>query len=331
MRNLYLRIISIVFSISSVGQTKQFTIHTIALPPEISYYDNQFSGLQISNGKLYLMAESRLQDKQEARLYSVYLSDIDRHLKDKTYILPFQKIVIHGLDSLAGKMKNAQQDYEGLEAFVIDYPNVYFSVETTTPSPYCYLLKGKLDNNNIYLEQTLLPIKKPRLPNNNIVYNAGFEAIALIQNRLNSFYEYNYFDRNYVYSYDKELTVPSRDSLIIDKLPFRITDITKKGGNHFTAINYFYKGEGADTVYRVRATDRNNALIKTGNAYQNYCRLIDIKYNRKHFSWKPIWIFPGEYASYNWEGIAAYKKGYFIINDKYTPARPYSSVLLYVR
>jgi hypothetical protein len=38
-----------------------------------------------------------------------------------------------------------------------------------------------------------------------------------------------------------------------------------------------------------------------------------------------------EYMSYNWEAIAAYKDGYFIMNDKYTAARPYSSVLLYVK
>ena len=32
----------------------------------------------------------------------------------------------------------------------------------------------------------------------------------------------------------------------IDPLPFRLTDITKTRGNDFTAINYFYKGEGED-------------------------------------------------------------------------------------
>ena len=34
---------------------------------------------------------------------------------------------------------------------------------------------------------------------------------------------------------------------------------------------------------------------------------------------------------YNWEGIAAYKAGYFIINDKYTPSRPYRTTLLYLQ
>jgi len=331
MRYLFFAVFNFIFISSSSAQYKQFKIYHIALPPEISYYDNQFSSLQISKGKLYLMSESRLEDKQEAKLYSFYLTDINRQLKDKTYILPFEKVVIHGLDSLAGKMKNVQQDYEGLEAFVIDYPDVYFSVETSTLSSYCYLLKGKLDNNNIYLEQILLPIPKPRLPNDSIVYNAGFEAITLIKNRLHEFYEYNYFAKNYVYSFDRSFSSFAKDSSIIDKLPFRITDITKTRSNHFTAINYFYKGDGGDTIYRLSPTDRNNTLIKAGNNYQNYCRLIDIKYGRKHFSWKPSWIFPGEYANYNWEGIAAYKKGYFIINDKYTPARPYSSVLLYVK
>ncbi len=48
------------------------------------------------------------------------------------------------------------------------------------------------------------------------------------------------------------------------------------------------------------------------------------------FTWKTLWEFPAAYNSYNWEGIVTYKKGYFIINDKYTAARPYYSTLLYL-
>jgi hypothetical protein len=312
-------------------RTKDFLIHIITLPAEISYYDNQFSGLQIANQKLYLMSESRLQDNREAKLYSIKITDIEHHMKDTSYILPFEKIKIYGLDSLAYRMKKNGQEYEGLEAFAIDNESIYFSVETATPSSDCYLLKGRLDNGNIYLQQTLVAVQKPRNSDGNTIYNAGFEAIMLMKDRLYTFYEYNYFDRNYVYSYDTSLSNGRKDSLPIDRSPFRITDITAVDSNHFTAINFFYKGEGGDTVYRVPPTDTlNNKLVHGQNSYDNYCRLININYSNKHFSWKPLWVFPGEYTGYNWEGIVAYNHGYFIINDKYTLARPYSSVLLYI-
>ena len=72
----------------------------------------------------------------------------------------------------------------------------------------------------------------------------------------------------------------------IDPLPFRLTDITKTRGNNFTAINYFYKGEGEDEIYRLpNGDDKNNKLIKDTSGYKNYFRLIKIKYQNLSFSW----------------------------------------------
>jgi hypothetical protein len=314
------------------AQEKQFSIHTISLPPELSYYDNQFSGLQIADSNLYLMSESRLEDNQEAKLYSIRLSDINYKLQDTAYVLPYKKIKITGLDKLRAMMEEEKQVYEGLEAFIIDEQTVYFSVETNTPSPYCYLLKGTLNDSTIELGSTMTPIRKPRKPDGSSIYNAGFEALTLINKEILAFYEYNYFEQNFVYRYKTSLNNHQKDSLPIDKLPFRITDITPAGNNHFTAINFFYKGEGGDTVYRVPSSDSTiNTLIIKGNIYHDYCRLIDIALNKNHFSWKPLWTVPPEYTGYNWEGIAAYNDGYFLINDKYTLKRPYYSALLYLK
>jgi hypothetical protein len=114
-------------------------------------------------------------------------------------------------------------------------------------------------------------------------------------------------------------------------MPFRITDITAIDSTHFTAINFFYKGEGADTVYRVPLSDSiNHALITKNKVYQNYCRLINITFTNGHFNWNPLWEFPAANTGFNWEGIASWNNGYFIINDKYTPSKPYASVLLYI-
>ena len=331
MKVSFLSILFFAMSVHCYSQNKKFTVHQLRLPSELSYYDNQFSGLQVVNQKLYLMSESRLEDKREPKLYSINLTDIDHKLQDSNYVLPFEKVTMTGLEDLAVKMKENGQEYEGLEAFLINKEMIYFSVETNTPSSYCYLLKGVLKGNHINLSPELLPVMKPRLADGSAVYNAGFEAITFIKKRIYAFFEYNYFDRNYVYSFNNTLKESSEDSVSIDPLPFRITDITPAGKNHFTAINYFYKGGGGDTIYRVPSEDIiSHSLIYSGNSYKSYSRLIDLKYSGGHFTWKPLWVFPDQYTGFNWEGIAAYKKGYFIMNDKYTVGRPNESVLLFV-
>lgn len=317
------------------AQKADFSIHNISLPPEISYYDNQFSGLYIKDNNLFLMSESRLQDSAEAKLYTINLNDIEQQLADTNYILPFTKWHIYNLNILRSKMKNNGDDYEGLEAIVIDKEQIYFSVETATPSNNCYLLKGIINDTAIVLDTVhFVLMKKPIGSDGKHIYNAGFEAIAPINNSIAAFFEFNYFSNANQVNYISDWSFQSGKYHVFNmaKLPFRITDITQTTGRNYTAINYFYKGTGEDEIYRIPARDKkNNRLIKDTFGYKNYCRLIKIKARHSCFSWKPLWEFPANLSSYNWEGIAAYKKGYFIVNDKYTPSRPYKSLLLFLQ
>lgn len=317
------------FSIPAFAQKKNFSIHPISLPPELSWYDNQFSGMYIHKDALFLMSESRLQDKAEPKLYTIATTDLDKKMKDTSFVLPYKKIHIYNLEILRNKMKEAGDDYEGLEAMVIDGNNVYFSVETATPSNNCYLLKGNLSDTAVILYPDFLEAM-PKLVNadGSHIYNAGFETMGMLGNHIAAVFEYNYFDQEGKTGFFLPGTI-NFIKLPFEKLPFRITDMTPLKKD-FIAINYFYKGEGDDAVYRVPDLDPNSKLIKDTSGYHNYCRLIDISASNGEYSWKTIWEFPAEYSNYNWEGIAAYKKGYFIINDKYTPKRPYSSTLLYL-
>ncbi|MDO7847210.1 hypothetical protein Q5H92_12630 [Hymenobacter sp. M29] len=320
----------------TLAQQPSFTVRPLSLPKELEFYDNQFSGLAISRGQLFLLSESRLQDKAEAKLYTVPLSDLDRKLRDSTYVLPYQKVKLTGLTALQARMKAAGQEYEGLEALMIAKDIVYLSVETATPSANCYLLKGRLHANTVALDTTfLLALPKPPAADGSHIYNAGFEATVTAKRELVAFFEYNSFpDQNYAYAFRKpHLTASSSShSLPFSSLPFRITDITPVGRNHFTAINYFFKGAGGDTIYRPPATDVANTRLITGpGGFKNYCRLVDITLKSNRFTWQPLWEFPEAYMGYNWEGLAAYKQGYFVINDKYTPSRPYRTTLLYLQ
>jgi hypothetical protein len=325
-----------VFLNTAIGQKPQFKLHNLSLPAEIAYFDNQFSGLYIADGKLFLMSESRLQDKAEGKLYAISLSDLNLKIADSTYKLSFRKYHLHGLEILRDKINAAGQEYEGLEAMVIDNKDIYFTVETETASSNGYLLKGQLNDTAVMMDTDFLQaIPKPVTAGGSQIYNAGFEALALKKGKLIALFEYNFFsNKNFAYQIKKK-NLPAAGKIVsmpIHKIPFRVTDITRTGKKHFTAINYFFKGGGADTVYRIPADDvKNNSLIKNSEGYQSYTRLIDLSIKRKKISWKPLWEFPTAFMNYNWEGIAAYDYGYFILNDKYTPAKPYISTLLYLQ
>jgi hypothetical protein len=317
------------------GQSQDFSIKKFKLPSEIAYYDNQFSGLCIANENLILLSESRLQDNAEAKLYTIALKDLEKQITDTNYILPFKKIKIKNLDFLREKMMDKGDEYEGLEAITIKDGNVYLSVETATPSNNCYLLKGSFVDSVLVLDKLfLLPTPKPFDANGKHIYNAGYESLATIDDIVFNIFEYNSFiqDNNFAIGIIPiAFNSVAYQRNVVKELPFRITDITKTNKNNFVAINYFFKGGGDDSVYRVPPNDlENDKFIRDEKGYKSYCRLVTLNFKKSTFSWKPYWEFPKEYMSYNWEGIAAYKDGYFIINDKYTPAKPYSSVLLYL-
>jgi len=318
------------------AQQLQFALHKLHLPGELADYDNQFSGLATTADKLLLLSESRLQDQAEAKLYAVRLADLDHQLADTTYALPYQKLPIRGLAALRTRMAAAGQRYEGLEALLVTRQAVYLSVETDTPSPTCYLLRGQLHPDAVVLDTTfLLPLAKPLAPDGSHIYNAGFEALAEADKHLLAFFEYNSFPGlNYAYELDNSHLNSTQAPLKLPlaQLPFRLTDVTAVGPGRYTGLNFFFKGGGGDAIYRTPDDDQPNArLTRDQSGYQNYARLLTIELKNNALTWQPLWEFPAPYRGYNWEGLAAYHGGYFVINDKYTPSRPYQTVLFYLQ
>ena len=319
-----------------IAQTQaQLVAHAIQLPADVAYYDNQYSSLYIAHQKLYLMSECRLEDNAPAFLSAADLSDLNKAVRDSAYQPPFTKIPIYGLDVLRNKMAAQNQSYEGLEAMVIKDNTVYFSVETATPSDDCYLLKGYFSGAQINMDTTkLLRLPKPLDAAGQHIYNAGFESLEMIGDSLYAFYEYNYFPKeNFVLRVDTALHEASMQKILLsNQLPFRITDITKTDNSEtLIGINYFYKGGGRDEIYRVPQSDTANyPLTQDVSGFASYCRLVQLHFDGRKFSWKPYAPLPSAYWAYNWEGLAIYKNGFFITNDKYTPSRPYKTNLLYL-
>jgi hypothetical protein len=318
----------------ALAQQAPMLVEPLILPAELASPDNQFSGLYISQGKLFLLSESRLQEKAEGKIYALPLADIDAQLRDPAQGLSYQKYPLLGLAALRKRIDAAGPAYEGLEALVIDGSTCYFSVETHTEQASCYLLKGQLTPDAVQLDTTfLVTLPKPTQPDGSQVHNAGFEALARQGHCLLPLFEYNYFATGNQAPRLDERRLPSgkQPRLVqVQPLPFRITDITATHKRHFTALNYFFAGED-DKVYRTPDSDpASTGLIKSQGSYRSYSRLIDLKITGRRVKWKPLLEFPLEYRGYNWEGLAAYRQGYLVINDKYTPRKPFLSTLLYV-
>ncbi|UOR05775.1 hypothetical protein MUN82_01435 [Hymenobacter aerilatus] len=320
-------------TLTSAQRKAPLSIHTLRLPAEIADRNNQFSGLFTYGNQLLLLSESRLQDRAEAKVYGIDLPSLDRQLADTTQALTYQKYAIQHLDKIRARLDSACQEYEGLEGITLVGDTAYFTIETTTPSTYCYLIKGAVHaaSATIVLDTDyLVPLPKPALTDNSHIHNAGFEAATGYNKSLLLFFEYNYFRHdNYALRIPNATRLPDIPQQVpVQRLPFRITDLVYEGKNRFTAINYFYNGAD-DSVYRPTPTDPNARLVLDGNGkYQNYCRLISLHYKRDKISWKPLLELPREYMTYNWEGLAAYRGGYFLINDKYGPSG--RSTLLYM-
>ena len=78
----------------------------------------------------------------------------------------------------------------------------------------------------------------------------------------------------------------------------------------------FIKEGGEDEIYTLPdANDKNNRLIKDTAGCKNYCRQ-KIKFHHSSFSQEQFWELPTDLSNYNREGIAEYKKGSFIVNDR---------------
>lgn len=335
------------FGLGAQAQTPAFEPRPIALPAELADRNNQFSGLCLYRDKLLLLSESRLQDPVpgEPKIYALPLAELDKRLAQPTAAptgkkkksapapapLPYQKLRLVNLEQLRARMDKEAPAYEGLEALTVVGETAYLTVETHDDRPYCYLLKGRIDEaaGTVVLDpEYLMPIVRPLTTKGEFIHNAGFEALTTYQNRLLMIFEYNYFSpENYIREVED---APAKHNALryvpTDTIPFRITDVTPVAPGRYTAINFFYKGD-EDSVYRVPADAR--LIQQAPQGFHSYARLLSLSYDGQRLRWQPLFDLPAPYQEHNWEGIEYYKEGYFLINDKYGPGN--QSTLLYLR
>lgn len=303
----------------------------ISLPDELKNGDLQISGLYAHSGKIYLLGEHD-KDPNDAsqNIFSIDSIEIAKKMVDANYIIQHQTLKIKNLDWAIKKITLHNESFDGLEAMVISNDTFYFSLETNWKnSQYCYLIRGRLSANIIELDTNyLLTLKRPQDHIIKQVNNAGFEALAMVDNNLYAFFEFNNFKDS---ASNNVLKINTQNnemaSLKINKpIPFRITDITRENDSTFYAINFFYNGK-AESIYRENLTSKEEDLIKVPgapDAYKNFARIIKLELKGDTFSWEPMGNFPENiknddfnYTSWNWEGMAKFQHGFLVVNDKY--------------
>lgn len=345
LRRLFLAAL-LTTGLTAQAQSPAFDPRPLQLPAELADRNNQFSGLSLYRDKLLLLAESRLQDAVpgEPKIYALPLAALEQQLapasekpagkkKPKQPApLPYQKLRLVNLEQLRARMDKEAPAYEGLEALTVVGETAYITVETHDNRPYCYLLRGRIDEaaGAVVLDPAyLVPLPRPLTTQGQYIHNAGFEALTTYQDRLLMLFEYNYFSpENHLFELRD---VPAYHNVLrpvpTDTIPFRVTDVTQVAPGRYTAINFFFKGD-EDSVYRAPA-DRRLIQQATQGGYHSYARLLSLTYDGQRLRWQPLYELPAAYQDHNWEGLTYYKEGYFLINDKYGPGN--QSTLLYLR
>jgi len=314
MKTLFLLLFTSILFIKVSGQEAAYDFQELKLNKTMASPTQEFSGLYIFKDNLYLLPENDI--KNISGLFIMKVSDLEKQAADKNRVAKTRSLKFSNLDLMIKKINQRNQGYDGLEALTVTDKEIYFSVETVEDT--CYLIKGSIKESTIVMDtKFLIGLLKPKRQNGARTCNAGFEGMEFSGSNLLCFFEFNDL---YTASVAVVNILNGETSWKpLARLAFRLTDVTWTANNKLTAINYFYAGGGCDTIYQPEKHSADYRLA-TDNEYKfkNLCRLIELEQTETGFNWNPVFNFPAPYHLFNWEGIAAYKESYFLINDRYT-------------
>lgn len=335
IRNILFLIVIAAFSIKGLGQARiNFTdsitdwkVHYIKLDTAQSFYDNQYSSICKNQNSIFLMSESRIEDKMPAFVDKTSSSELSKAIIDSSYSPIFQRLPLHNLELIRLQILQRHQNYEGLEAMAINQTgdSVYFSIETTTHSDSAYIIKGKLENDRIEMDiNNFVGIQKPKDAKGKYIYNAGYESLEYHNNQLFAIFEYDHFLQNNLICISSSLNPKTLSKETIAAEPFRITDISWDSTKQlFWGINYFYRN---DKEYQLQPTD-SDFNQSFANGYHNFTRLVTIQKQDDQFKIEPYKTLPKSLWGYNMEGLQIFEKGFLLCNDYFTPYKKHSDLI----
>lgn len=334
----------------------QRTPVSIELPSVLKRYGQEFSGMCISNQKLFLLpqlADIEPETVGKVFLYTVSLSDIaacTTQLSGCERPVSVDSIELRNLQTCIQKIGG--NHYEGLEAIAAIGNHFYFTVETKMkkgskiPFDEYYILKGILDNNACILTLDANSIalnnwlkQDPYSKDKRDYEQVGPEAIAPLDTNGNLLVilEYNKpFEKNtqaYQINPDSQ-TVTMLTA--INPVDFRITDLTNDSGALY-ALNFYYGGEW-EIYARHKQKNRQREIKNRVDPFDSE------RYNDKTYTFGRILkldtkVTPWKWVSEvkipfrekrNWEGLVKFGNGFLILSDDNKGANGLQTELVYI-
>ncbi len=301
------------------GQTPAME-DNVWLPDYLLNPEMEMSALCIHGSDLLLIPQ--YPDKHDYRIYRLDTTTANNTRKSIQSPAPAQALyyTLSGLDEIKKQIAAKGEIYEGIEAATTDNANhIFLSIETSADAQNCYLVKGYINRKqDLIVLGNLNPLPRPLK-----IKNAGFEAIAYMpdKKKLIAFYEYNR-DSATAFAY-----IINADNCIIERrvqfekpLYLRLTDITYTGHGTFAGINYYYHGDGTTYLSTPEHYAIAEKIIGRDPKTTNYASIIQLSLSGNHITHRPLKSI--SHANDNWEGIARFGKGYFMIIDGKPPGKP---------
>lgn len=294
-------------------QTIYAQLDTLPITIDVKYRINEeFSGIAVKGDSLFLLPQCAGWESSKY-IYRFSAKEALDNANDSTKpAIRAVKIRLYGLDALKN-VKQVRKQYDGFEALAIVGDSCYILIESKVQDPYCYLVKAVFDGDALIVQPNPVQLRKPRQKS-----NVGFEAMYYdaTAKRLKIFFEYNGFDTmpdTTAIGYEVNTGMNSVEKFAVPSLPFRLTDVTIDNTGDVYGINFYWGGEF--DRYLSFPEDSLNALAKFSqiplkeDASEYYGRIVRLRNNE--------WTGVGDLFStkINWEGIAAYNNGFFLISD----------------
>lgn len=295
----------------------------VLLPTTIANADEEYSALATAGNRLLLIPQYPVTHKTYALPVKTAGKKITRHKPLQE--TDFTEITIQHLPAIVARINRNGNYYQGIEGAVAVGNTLFLSVETDEATDSCYLIKGYLQQNTLYLDITHITALPKVTCQNKIVNNAGYESLTYdaVSNKLLAVFEYtNVTDIaatpvGYLADTALNNTIPPSPVFINQAIPFRLTDLCAGSNGAFYGINFWWAGEYDDYF---ACTPQTPIPVKDSALFRNsahkltcYGRILQLQLKEQQLSWQPLQDIG--YDCYNWEGIAPLKGRLLVITD----------------
>ena len=282
--------------------------------------DKEYSGLAVFQNKLVLLPQYffGLDKDTVGYLYTIDFSRITQYLNgsDTTPIRP------DSIRAIGNGLQRFNRSGSGYEAIVFEGNNVFLAIEDIGVPTKTYIVKGTYDenDNSIFFDDATLT----ELPQQTNVRNYGYETLVKYGENIISINELNGVNnvsQPKAFEYDENLSMIK--SFGLPHIEYRITDATYVENNEFWAINYFWPGDSDLTRPGEDKIAEKYGIGEHQSTEKGIERILKFKIvgDSLIVASAPIYIYPDEAQSSNWEGIAKFGNGFILVTDTYPRTR----------